>query len=109
MLVGEALCTEAELACPKCRMFGCDCNPPAAPRNRSAMADTCTACHRPKAACICRSHHPFTPLPDDYQRSRRATHKLTKPEVDSRVNEAVALCYDRDFKAVAALVRGWFE
>jgi hypothetical protein len=104
----QDLATATELACPKCKMFGCDCHPPEA-HGRNAMVDTCMVCRRPKALCICRSHMAMTPLPDTYEPSGPARRKLSRKEIESRVNEAVHLYYEKHPQGLAALVRGWFQ
>jgi hypothetical protein len=48
------LATEDELTCPKCHMFGCDCDKPRMIVPKTA-AGVCQVCHRSIAACICKS------------------------------------------------------
>jgi hypothetical protein len=104
----QDLATATELACPKCKMFGCDCHPPEA-HGRNAMVDTCMVCRRPKGLCICRSHMAMTPLPENYQTSGVVQRRLSKSQIGARVNEAVHCYYDRDPRGLADLIRGWFE
>lgn len=96
----EAQLTGADLACPKCHLFGCDCQP--------TMEALCGVCRRRfvNGKCCCASHVAHTsPLVDNdghlVLRQSTPTEKIDAAEV-----EAMHYYYDtRDAKALAALVR----
>jgi hypothetical protein len=98
----EDLATAADLACPKCHMFGCDCVTPPRP-----AVHVCPVCRRSTALCICRSHVVHTPAlegDDGFLLAHGADTPTAR--IESAVRELKHYWYDtRDAAAAERLVR----
>lgn len=93
----------ADLVCPKCRMFGCDC---VAPSSVTARQDVCTVCRRHKGLCICRSHVQHVPVIEDKEGALIASTDTPTDKIEAAVKELKHYWYDtRDAEAAVRMVR----
>jgi hypothetical protein len=57
--MAEDLVSLAEIACPKCRLIGCNCD------SLPERKEVCVVCHRGNASCICASHVAYEPVGEE--------------------------------------------
>lgn len=95
------LVTEAELICPKCRLFPCTCPPPA---KVLPAGEVCTICRRGRLVCLCTSHVAVTPVSDESE-SRAPVKKHNPKTIEKVVNECMTHYYNRDPAGLARYVR----
>jgi hypothetical protein len=89
----------AEIACPKCRLIGCNCD------SLPERKEVCVVCHRNVASCICASHATYEPVREEGGELQLERDTPTA-RIDAAVREAMHCYYQtRDAKAIERLVR----